>query len=59
MVRKKSNIQDKHFEYDRENEEFTCKTCGSTHSEMDAIMHLMEVHGYNHIDIILDEPIDD
>ena len=59
MLRKKPNIRDKHFEYDREKEMFTCRTCASTHSEIDAIAHLMKVHGYNHIDIILDEPKDD
>ena len=59
MIRRKPNIQEKQFEYDRGNEDFTCKTCGTTHSEMDAIVYLMKVHGYHHIDIILDEPNDD
>ena len=56
MVRRKPNIREKHFSHDRKNEEFTCKTCGTTHTEIDAIMHLMKVHEYSHIDIILDEP---
>lgn len=59
MVRRKPNIQQTHFEYDRAKKEFACKTCGSIHSELEAIMHLMSVHGYPRIDIILDEPKDE
>ena len=33
------NIQDKHFRFDEENEEYTCRKCGSTRSELEAIMH--------------------
>jgi hypothetical protein len=53
------NIREKHFEVDEESEEYTCKTCGSTHSELDAIGHLIEVHGYHHVDIVLDEVNED
>jgi hypothetical protein len=53
------NIQDKHFKFDEENEEYTCKTCGSSHSEIEAIMHLLKAHGYHHIDIVLDNVKED
>lgn len=59
MVRRLPNIRKKHFEVDEESEEYTCKTCGSTHSELDAIGHLMVIHGYHHVDIVLDEVNED
>jgi hypothetical protein len=59
MIRRKPNIRDEHFEFNEEDEEFTCKTCGSTYSEIDAIGHLLEVHGYHHIDLLLDEVKED
>jgi len=59
MVQRMPNIQDKHFKFDEENEEYTCKTCGSSHSEIEAIMHLLKAHGYHHIDIVLDNVKED
>ena len=59
MIRRKPNIKNKHFDFEQNTEEYTCKSCGSTYSELDAIGHLMEVHGYNHVDIILDEVRDE
>ena len=59
MTRRMPNIQDQHFNFDEKVGEYTCKTCGSTHDEFDAIAHLLKVHGYDRIDIILDEPLED
>ncbi|KPN31944.1 hypothetical protein SY89_02701 [Halolamina pelagica] len=59
MIRRSPNIRSKHFEVDEKEGEYTCKTCGGTYEEVDAIVHLMKVHGYETVDIILDEPLDD
>jgi protein-arginine kinase activator protein McsA len=59
MLQRKPNIRNKHFEFDDESEEYTCKTCATTYSELDAIGHLMEVHDYHRVDLILDEVKED
>jgi hypothetical protein len=47
------DLASKHFKID--GSEFTCKDCGSTHSEYEAIIHLLREHGYTSIDIEVDD----
>jgi hypothetical protein len=54
MLPRIPNILDNHF--DETGEMYLCRECSSEHHEDDILVHLLSVHDYTHIELLLDEP---
>lgn len=54
MIPRIPNILDSHF--DKTGGMYQCRDCNSEHREDDILVHLFTVHGYTHIELLLDEP---
>jgi hypothetical protein len=54
MLPRIPDILDSHF--DKTGEMYLCPDCSSEHHEDDILVHLLSVHNYTHIELLLDEP---
>ena len=54
MLPRIPNILDSHF--DKTDEMYQCLDCSSEHHEDNVLVHLLSVHNYTHIELLLDEP---